>query len=92
MSTENQYFGTACHCAATLACGFLGVAWLAAAFYVGREVTQAEYRYIQAHGGKRADCPWYCGLFPSAWNLKSILDWSLPLLIAVAFALMTGGL
>ena len=28
-----------------------------AAFYLGREVAQAEYRYIEAHGGKRAACP-----------------------------------
>lgn len=57
---------------------------LPALFYVGREVTQAEYRYIEAHGGKRNKCPWYCGLKPIAWTTKSVLDVALPLIVSVA--------
>jgi len=54
------------------------------AFYIGREIAQSEYRYIQAHGGKRANCPWWCGFVPSAWTLKSLLDWALPLAVSLA--------
>ena len=56
-----------------------------ACFYIGREETQAEQRYISAHGGHRDDCPWYCGLLPESWNRKSMMDWILPLLVSIAF-------
>lgn len=56
-----------------------------AAFYLGREVAQAEYRYIEAHGGRRANCPSWCGFLPSAWTSKSILDWLAPLVICALF-------
>ena len=92
MSTTSQYLGTAGHCAATFVCGIFGLAWLGAAFYVGREVAQAEYRYIEAHGGKRDECPWYCGLLPSAWTVKGMLDWMLPVLIAIAFTLVSASI
>lgn len=59
----------------------------ASSWYCGREVAQAEYRYIEAHGGKRASCPWYCGFLPSAWTVKSLLDWLLPTAAALAFVL-----
>ena len=80
-----RYLGTVAHCLITLASGIVGFAWVAAGFYVGREIAQAEYRYIEANGGKRYACPWYCGFLPSAWNLKSVLDWGLPVAIAMGF-------
>lgn len=58
------------------------------AFFCGREHTQAEYRYIEANGGKRADCSAFCGFFPSAWDLKSLLDWILPLIVGGVAALV----
>lgn len=58
-----------------------------AAFYFGREHAQAEYRYIQSHGGKRANCPWWCGFAPSAWTLKSLLDCLLPFAAVLCCAL-----
>lgn len=48
-------------------------------FYLGREVTQAEYRYIEVHGGIRKECPLWCGFMPEAWTAKGMLDWILPL-------------
>ena len=70
------------------ACIVLGLPWpflfWAPAWYCGREVAQAEYRYIEAHGVRRADCPWYCGSLPSAWTAKGMLDWLLPLAVALA--------
>ena len=73
---------------------FLGAPWpllfWPAAFYLGREVAQAEYRYIEAHGGKRAACPWWCGFLPSAWTAKGMLDWLLPLAACSACAVLRG--
>jgi len=54
------------------------------AFYLGREVAQAEYRWIEYHGGKRVNCPWWCGFLPGAWNAKSVTDWAAPLGVALA--------
>lgn len=75
------------------ACLFLGLPWplffWPAAFYLGREVAQSEYRYIEAHGGKRENCPWWCGLAPSAWTLKSLLDFLLPVAAAAVFAALS---
>ena len=75
---------TAAWCAA---CLLLRLPWpclfWAPAWYCGREVAQAEYRYIEAHGGKRAACPWWCGFLPSAWTLKGLLDWLLPTAVAL---------
>lgn len=52
-------------------------------FYVGREHAQAEYRYIASHGGKRANCPSWCGFLPSAWTRKGLSDFLFPLIVAV---------
>ena len=46
-------------------------------FYIGREIAQAEYRYIEFHGNIRSKCPWYCGFIPSAWTWKGLFDWML---------------
>jgi len=52
----------------------------AAGYYIGREMAQAEYRVIQTYyGGKRANMPWYGGFERRAWNVKSILDFVLPI-------------
>lgn len=71
-----------------IACLALGLPWpfyfWPAASYVGREVAQAEHRYIGSHGGKRSLCPWWCGFAPSAWTLKGLLDFLLPLAVSIA--------
>lgn len=66
----------------------LGLPMLGAAFYFGRELAQAEYRYIQEHGGKRDSVPWWCGFLPSAWTFKGVTDWVGPLLIALLYGLV----
>lgn len=65
-------------------CHIPALAWLCAAFYVGREHTQAEYRWIDAYGGGRRDAmPWWGGFDPRVWNCKSLLDWLLPVCAAL---------
>lgn len=81
--------GTIGHVAVTLAACVFGLGWAAAAFYAGRELAQAEYRYIEAHGGKRYDCSWFCGFLPDAWTEKSVLDWLLPVGVAAGWSLAT---
>ena len=65
--------------------------WIGAAFalvYLGREHAQAEYRWIEHHGsGKRANMPWWGGFDPKVWNVKSMLDWSAPLLTGLTLAI-----
>lgn len=60
-----------------------------AAFYLGREHAQAEYRWIERFGlGKRANMPLFGGLDPRVWNLKSLGDCLLPLLLVSTLALV----
>lgn len=62
-----------------------------AGFYVGRELAQAEYRYIEAFcGRKRARMPWYAPFTPAAWTVKGMLDWIFPA-VQVAFFLWLEG-
>lgn len=52
------------------------VASMSAAFYVGREQAQAEYRAIKSfYGGKRSNAPWWRGFERRSWNAKSVGDW-----------------
>ena len=65
-------------------------AWLCllpAVWYMGREFTQAEYRYIAEFcGGRRANMPWWAPFTPAAWTAKGVLDWLLPWLVCMAAA------
>jgi len=67
--------------------GLLTGNWLAGAlfssgYFLGREMAQAEYRVIQKfYEGKRANMPWYGGFEIRAWDLKSVLDFGLPIIV-----------
>ena len=65
----------------------VGLVLIPVAFYIGREHAQAEYRYIEAHGRKRANCPWWCGFMPEAWTMKGVMDFLLPIIV-VMFAVV----
>ncbi|MBA3667466.1 MAG: hypothetical protein H0W65_07075 [Sphingomonas sp.] len=62
----------------------------ACAWSISREITQAEYRWIEYYGhGLRANMPWWGGLDQRVWqNLDPWLDWLLPSLIAIIIAFM----
>ena len=72
--------------------GLLTGNWLAgvcfgAAFFLGREHAQAEYRVIEHfYEGKRANMPWYGGFEPRGWDMKSMLDWILPTVLTIAIS------
>jgi hypothetical protein len=63
----------------------------ACAWAVSREITQAEYRWIEHHGGGlRGNMPWWGGLDPVVWrNVDPWLDWIVPcatVILVAAFA------
>jgi len=76
---------SACFCLLFIA---IGLPWPClfwpTAFYIGREVAQAEERWLKANNLKRSLAPWWCGFKPEAWNAKGILDWLLPLFVSLA--------
>ena len=44
-------------------------------FFIAREHTQAEYRWIEMFGhGKRMNMPWWGGFDPRAWDVASLVD------------------
>lgn len=64
--------------------------FLPAIFYLGREFTQAEYRYIEQYcNRKRANMPWYAPFTKKAWTLKGMFDWILPLVVSVVCFVIT---
>lgn len=59
----------------------------ASCWAVSREITQAEYRWIERFGGGlRANMPWWGGLNPAVWHADALLDWLLPTLTSFGLA------
>ena len=73
-------------------CGTATTWWIGAAlpcaYFVGREVAQAEYRWIEAFGGGlRANMPWWAAFDVRVWtNPGQWADWLGPLLGTFALA------
>jgi hypothetical protein len=59
-------------------------------FYVGREIAQAEYRWIEHYGnGLRANMPWYGPFDPRVWHkLDAWIDWLGPLICCALVAII----
>lgn len=60
------------------------------AYYLGREVAQAEDRWVKevSHLYEKALWQKARALDPRAWNTKSVLDWVLPMVVTVAIAVV----
>lgn len=60
----------------------------ACAWFVSREIAQAEYRWIEQFGaGLRANMPWWGGLDPKVWQRADPwLDWTVPSVVTSAIA------
>lgn len=66
---------------------FAGAA-VASAWTISRELTQAEYRWIELYGGGlRANMPWWGGLDSRVWHFDALLDWVLPCAVVIAAAM-----
>jgi hypothetical protein len=64
--------------------GTLGCLW-----FIAREHTQAEYRWIAMLGhGKRANMPWWGGFDLRVWDMASLLDWLVPMVACIAVYLI----
>jgi len=66
----------------------------ASAWAISREITQAEYRWIETYGhGLRANMPWWGGLDGRVWGYADPwLDWIVPTVVAIAVAIAMNGL
>lgn len=66
-----------------------GGAAAASAWFISREITQAEYRWIERFGGGlRANMPWWGGFDPSVWDhLDPWVDWIAPTVTVTAIAI-----
>ena len=62
----------------------------ASAWAIAREITQAEYRWIERFGGGlRANMPWWGGLDLRVWNhADPWIDWIVPVVVVTALALL----
>lgn len=65
---------------------------LASAYFLGREVTQAEYRWIELYGhGLRANMPWWAPFDLRVWRrLDQWIDWIGPVVATCALAWRAG--
>lgn len=72
----------------------LGEPWwggaMVAAGYAFREHAQAEQRIIEARYGRREMMPLWGGFTPAAWNRKSLIDATAPMVCAAAMAMILG--
>jgi hypothetical protein len=87
-----------CTAAIQLLVGWLSGNWwaggaLASAYFTGREVAQAEYRWIEQFGsGLRADMPWHAVFDPRVWQTADqIADWLGPVIVSLAIAWLMRG-
>ena len=69
---------------------WIGGAAAASAWAIVREITQAEYRWIESYGaGRRANMPWWGGLDLSVWqHLDPWLDWIVPTFVVIVLAVL----
>lgn len=69
---------------------FTGNAWYGVGtslFYAGRELAQAEYRWVERFGGgKRANMPFTGQFDPRVWTFKSLSDMAFPIAATAGFA------
>lgn len=63
-------------------------AGIAAAYFIGRELAQAEYRWIEHFGeGLRANMPWWGPFDGGVWTtLDQWVDWLGPLFVTSSLA------
>lgn len=65
---------------------------LASGYFLGREVAQAEYRWIEQFGdGLRANLPWWGAADARLWTQPAqVADWLGPILATILVAVVIG--
>ena len=94
---NKTHFEHAAYALALLAIGyFTGFTELALGLAIGlmsgREHAQAEYKYLQTAGLKRFEVKWLelrVLVTKSAWSKDSVLDFTIPAAVTVAYLLLT---
>ena len=90
----SDYMGTISHVlvtiAAMIAAYMLGYSVVIAgamtvAYWLGREMAQAEERYMAMNRITRAMAPCCMVLRREAWTVKGVLDWALPAIAVIIF-------
>lgn len=78
---------------ARLCRSWLAGALAASAWFISREITQAEYRWIEAFGGGlRRNMPWWGGFDYRVWqSADPWLDWLVPSAAAIGLAVVMTG-
>jgi hypothetical protein len=73
-----------------LCANWLAGALVASAWAISREITQAEYRWIELFGGGlRANMPWWGGFDLRVWQSPDPwFDWLLPALLVATLTLI----
>lgn len=63
---------------------------LASGYFIGRELTQAEYRWIEHFGeGLRANMPWWGAFDPRVWTkADQLADWIGPVAANLSLAII----
>lgn len=63
---------------------------LGSAYFIGREVAQAEYRWIEAYGmGLRANLPWWGRFDLTVWTKPDQwIDWAGPTFVTFLLAIL----
>lgn len=63
---------------------------LASGYFIGRELAQAEYRWIETFGsGLRANMPWWGPFDPRVWRtVDQVADWVAPLIMTSMLAML----
>ena len=94
----DKYTGTISHAIITIAAmigahllGYSAViaGALTVAYWLGREMAQAEERYMSIKRINRAMAPCCMVLKREAWTVKGILDWALPAGAVIIFGVKT---
>lgn len=87
---KHPLLALAMQCAIALLGGSLWLgACAASAFYISREMTQAEYRWIERFGGgRRANMPWNGPFDLRVWSAKDWTDWLGPVVVTTFVALV----
>lgn len=100
MTDKTPLIHAAVSVAIQIAVGILSGDWLsggiaACIWWLAREHTQAEYRWIErfgwdyeAEGYLRRNLPWWGGFDPRAWDKASLLDFTAPVAACAAVYLL----
>lgn len=63
---------------------------LGSAYFIGREIDQAEYRWIEQYGGgRRTNMPWWGRFDLRVWpKLDQWVDWIAPIVVTCGLAML----